>query len=76
MFAKKVKSIPDLKLIHTIDDGLNSFTFYRKGAFTYVRKQHSPFPGKVVVAYFRSRYSGPLEFTDYSCDNNGLLFTL
>ena len=76
MFAEKVKSIPDLKLIHTMDDGLNLFTFYRKGKFTYVRKDYSPFPGQVVVSYFRSRYSGSLEFTDYSCDINGILFTL
>jgi len=76
MFAEKVKSIPDLKLVHTMDDGLNLFTFYRKGAFTYVRRDTSPFPGIMNTTYFRARYSGQLEFTDYSCDINGLSFTV
>ncbi len=76
MFAEKVKSIPNLKLVHTMNDGLNLFTFYRKGAFTYVRKDHSPFPGIMNTTYYRSRYSGLLEFTDYSCDFNGVLFVL
>ena len=74
MYFDKVKSIPELKLIHTMDDGLNHFTFYRKGAFTYIRCDTSPFPGIYQQVYYRSRYSGPLEFTDYKRDNYGVKF--
>ena len=76
MYFDKVQSIPDLKLVHTINDGLNLFTFYRKGKLTYVRCDHSPFPGQVVTAYYRSRYSGSLEFADYEKDNYGVRFIL
>lgn len=76
MFAEKVKSIPDLKLIHTMDDGLNLFTFYRKGKFTYVRRDNSPFPGIMNTNYYRARYSGPLEFTDYTWDFSGVSFII